>query len=525
MVRKSGGVPDARNVLFITLDQWRGDCLSALDHPVVETPALDALAARGVLFANHWANAAPCGPSRACLYTGTYQHRNRSLLNGTPLDARFTNVALLAREMGHDPVLFGYTDTSVDPRTVAPGDPRLFSYEGVLPGFRALILDPWEQGSPAWGRWLATRGVDVSANPHDLYEPVDAFPVAEDHGSTWAPARFPAELSQTTFIRSEVVEWLERHGDRPFFVHASFIRPHPPRRNPAGYHDLYPAEAVGPFTGAATREEEVAMHPLAAMVMGVRGIGAPPDERERRQLRATYYGAQREVDDGLDPLFEYLLDSGLADSTLVVVTSDHGEMGGDHWLLEKLGFWDESYHVPLIVVDPRREADRGRGTVVGAVTESVDVLPTICDYLGCEVPSQADGWSLAPFLRGEPVPEHWRDTAHFEWSFSDPANQRTEKALGIPMSHCSLAVGRGARHKYVQFAAESSLLPPLLFDLSEDPGQTHNLLVEEAAGSRDVAWGATQELLRWRMRSAERTLSGSFLHPTRGLVEAMDSWR
>jgi len=146
-----------RNVLFITLDQWRGDCLSALGHPVVETPTLDALARRGVLFANHWANAAPCGPSRACLYTGTYQHRNRSLLNGTPLDARFTNVALLAREAGYDPVLFGYTDSSVDPRTVPAGDPRLFSYEGVLPGFRAVIEDPWEKGSPAWGRWLAAR--------------------------------------------------------------------------------------------------------------------------------------------------------------------------------------------------------------------------------------------------------------------------------------------------------------------------------------------------------------------------------
>ena len=128
-------MPAPRNVLFITLDQWRGDCLSALGHPVLETPTLDALAGRGVLFANHWANAAPCGPSRACLYTGTYQHRNRSILNGTPLDARFTNVALLAREAGYDPVLFGYTDSSVDPRTVPSGDPRLFSYEGVLPGF------------------------------------------------------------------------------------------------------------------------------------------------------------------------------------------------------------------------------------------------------------------------------------------------------------------------------------------------------------------------------------------------------
>ena len=75
-----------RNVLFITVDQWRGDCLSCMGHPVVETPNIDALAAGGVLFANHWANAAPCGPSRACLYTGMYMQNHRSVANGTPLD-------------------------------------------------------------------------------------------------------------------------------------------------------------------------------------------------------------------------------------------------------------------------------------------------------------------------------------------------------------------------------------------------------------------------------------------------------
>jgi len=242
-------------------------------------------------------------------------------------------------------------------------------------------------------------------------------------------------------------------------------------------------------------------------------------------VRATYYGAQREVDDGLAPLFDYLRDSGLADSTMVVLTSDHGEMGGDHWLLEKLGYWDESYHVPLIVVDPRPEADGGRGSVLRAVTESVDVLPTICEFLGADVPLQADGWSLAPFVRGEPTPEHWRDTAHFEWSFSDPANAGAESVLGIPMSHCSLAVSRGRRHKYVQFAAASRVLPPLLFDLESDPGQTHNLLVDGGDAVGAAAWEATQELLRWQMRTAERTLSGSFLHPERGLVEARDTWR
>ena len=99
------------------------------------------------------------------------------------------------------------------------------------------------------------------------------------------------------------------------------------------------------------------------------------------------------------------------------------------------------------------------------MTESVDVLPTICDFMGVEVPLQADGWSLDPFLRGEPAPAHWRDTAHFEWSFSDPVNLLAERAFGIPMSHCALAVSRGPRYKYVQFAADAALLPPLLFDL------------------------------------------------------------
>ena len=156
---------------------------------------------------------------------------------------------------------------------------------------------------------------DVPANPHELYEPIEDFPGADAHGSTWAPARFPVELSQTSFVR--------RVGGRvagaatattPFFVHASFIRPHPPRRNPIGYHDRYAAEAVGPFVGCATPEEEGGIHPLGAFAMGMPDVGAPRDERDRRQLRATYYGAQREVDDGLAPLFDYLTRSGLAES-------------------------------------------------------------------------------------------------------------------------------------------------------------------------------------------------------------------
>lgn len=83
----------ATNVLYITVDQWRGDCLGAVGHPVVRTPNLDRLAGRGVLFANHWSVTAPCGPSRASLHTGLYLMNHRSVNNGTPLDDRFTNIA------------------------------------------------------------------------------------------------------------------------------------------------------------------------------------------------------------------------------------------------------------------------------------------------------------------------------------------------------------------------------------------------------------------------------------------------
>jgi arylsulfatase A-like enzyme len=531
-----------RNVLFITVDQWRGDSLSALGHPVLTTPVLDRLAAQGTLFANHWANAAPCGPSRACLYTGTYLHHNRSVTNGTPLDSRFTNIALLAREAGYDPVLFGYTDTSLDPRTLPGGDPRLRSYEEVLPGFRAVVHDPWEAGSQQWGRWLASQGVDVPANPHDLYQPIPGFPGADSHGSTWAPARFRADQSETAFMVGALTDWLDQNGADPFFVHTSFIRPHPPRRNPAGYHDLYDAAAMPAFTAAPTKAEEAAAHPINQALMYLPLAGAPEDEVERRQMRATYHGAQKEVDDQLARLFDYLDASGLADSTLVVLTSDHGEMGGDHWLFEKLGYWDESFHVPLIVRDPDPASSPGRGRVVHAFTESVDVLPTLCRWLGIDVPVQADGFALQPFIRGDGsggvgdsagdgagdsagrwTPQHWRTEAHWSWNFSNPATRAAERFFALPMAHCALDVVRSSDVKYVQFAADAAVLPPLLFDLTADPGQLHDLASAEGAAER--GWRAAQHLIQWRMRHDDRALTGTLLTPTDGVVVARDEWR
>ena len=150
---------------------------------------------------------------------------------------------------------------------------------------------------------------------------------------------------------------------------------------------------------------------------------APPTSARPRQLRATYWGNMAEVDDQLGRLFDAPRRApALADDTLVVLTSDHGDQMGDHWLVEKLGWWDESYHVPLIVVDPRPEADATRGTVVDAL-HRVRRRDAHALHAGSAPRSrcQCDGRALQPFARtATSVPHDWRTEAHWQWDFRDP---------------------------------------------------------------------------------------------------------
>ncbi|MEZ5254475.1 MAG: sulfatase-like hydrolase/transferase [Microthrixaceae bacterium] len=515
----------AGHVLFITVDQWRGDSLGCVGHPMVRTPNLDALAAQGVLFANHFANIAPCAPSRASLYTGLYAHHHRVIVNGTPLDDRHQTVAKLARAAGYSPTLFGYTDSAVDPRTVAPDDPRLYNYEGILPGFDVGMNDPDYYGRRHWAAWVRDHGIDLPDDPDQHYAPIPDYAGAENHGETWAPTRFPKELTETAFMIECVTDWLDQRSDQdlaadPFFIHLSLIRPHPPYRNPEGYHDLYDADDVPAFSGFASREEELAFHPLPGVAIGLDGVGAAHDELDRRQQRATYHAMQTEVDDQLGRLFAHLRDRGLWDDTLVVLTSDHGEMGGDHHLLQKLGYWDESYHVPLIVRDPRPSADTSRGRHFDEFTESVDVLPTILEWIGVSIPDTLDGRSLAPFAADGAAPDRWRDEVFWEWHFSDPEHRWVESLFGIPSEWCSLTVVRTRHHKLVQFAAPEELLPSILIDLEADPDHTVNHYRDP--GARDALIDCLERVGRWRMRSADRTLSGHFLSATSGHVHRID---
>lgn len=470
------------NVLFVTLDQFRGDSYAAAGHPLVETPTLDRIAREGVRLERHFSQSAPCAPGRAALYTGTYQMNNRVVSNGTPLSARFENVATVARSAGYDPMLFGYTDQGLDPNQ-AEGfdDPRLDNYDGILPGFSVGLYMPESQAG--WVQYLRAKGYVVE--------------------NGWAPALRgepdrPAEDSLSGFLTNRFVEWLEKQ-ESGWFAHLSYLRPHPPYAAAGAFSKMYdPADVELPIS-AVDKDHR---HPIHEIALAVNASAAPTDEGEMRKLRAQYYGMISEVDHQLGRVISAIDERGEWEETLVVVTSDHGDQLGDHGLIEKLGFFPQSYHVLGLWRDPR---DAHAGTSISAFSENVDLLPTLCDSLGVAEPVQCDGRSLLPLMNGES--KEWRTAAHYEWDFREFwINDHTRRWPGDrTLSRQNLAISVSDDISYVQFGDGSFKC----FDLKADP--TWRTECDDATRTLSAA----QEQLVWRQEHLNRDLTDMLLRPDR----------
>ncbi|MEJ2133291.1 MAG: sulfatase-like hydrolase/transferase, partial [Gammaproteobacteria bacterium] len=281
---------------------------------------------------------------------------------------------------------------------------------------------------------------------------------------------------------------------------------------PEPYNTRYPVDGLPGYARRATIEHEGSQHPWLAHYLEGHRNASYEDLHRHRLLQASYYGLMSEVDDNLGRLFDALRARGEYDDTLIAFTSDHGEQMGDHWMLGKAGYFDQSYYVPLIIRDPRATADGSRGMRFDAFTEHVDLMPTMLEWLDLPVPRQCEGRSLLPFVATGRTPEGWRTEAHWEFDFRDPVSRNAEDALGMPMEHCALNVVRDARYKYVHFTS----LPPLLFDLEQDPQELNDRAKDPAYG--DVVREMAQRLLSWRMAHTDKTLSHMRITRSHGLV-------
>lgn len=509
------GLEGIENVLLIVTDQWRGDHLKSTGHPVLDLPHLEALAAEGVTFRRHYVQCAPCGPARASLHTGLYQMNHRVVRNSTPLNGELTNLALEARKANYDPCLVGYATSTPDPRKTDPNDPRFFLLGDNMEGWREITsFAPMHR--PYHGH-LRQHGMAVPTDGYASYwEPEDG-----PFGPTQQPAKTPADLSDTAWLAQCGLQTLHSRLGQKWFLHLGFYRPHPPFIANAPYNARYRPEDMPKPRRQQDRDVEAAQHPLLGYHLdsiknenffkSADGKAADLDEADIAVMRAAYCGMIQEIDDQLGRVFAFLKETGQWDKTLIIFTSDHGEQLGDHYMLGKVGYFDESFHIPLIIRDPRPEADAGRGRLVDAFTEQVDVMPTILEWAGRAPPRQCDGRSLLPFCRGE-TPTDWRAHVRYEYDFRDCITEAPQKALGLHMDDCGLAVIQDERFKYVHFTA----LPPLLFDLEKDPNQFRNVVDDPAYAQTALEYA--QAMLSWRLSSADKRLTGFTASPD-GLIE------
>ena len=496
-----------RNVLFIMCDQLRWDYLSCTGHPHLHTPNIDALAARGVLFDRAYVQSPICGPSRMSFYTGRYVASHGSTWNNIPLKVGEMTLGDHLRPLGVRTALCGKTHMTADVEGMkrlglSPDSEigALVSECGFEPYEREDGLHPDGPRYPrntAYDQFMKKRGWP-DENP---WQTVANSAEDEDGNilSGWfmdnadQPARAADDESETPYITSRAMDFIREAGDTPWCLHLSYIKPHWPYIVPAPYHDMYgPETHLDPVRNEAERENP---HPVYGAFMEERVSRAFCDDGTRTRVLTAYMGLIKQIDDQMGRLMAFLDEQGLTEETMIVFTSDHGDYLGDHWMGEKELFHDASARIPLIVVDPRAEADATRGLKSSALVEAIDVVPTILDYFGGEaVPHIIEGHSLMPLLHGQT--DSLRDVAVSEYDYS---MRDVRRRLGVEVKDAKLTMLFDGRWKYI--FAEG--FRPMLFDLQNDPDELTDLGADPAHAA-DCA-RMEQRLFAWARRTSQRT--------------------
>ncbi|MBO9328833.1 phosphonate monoester hydrolase [Achromobacter sp. HZ01] len=495
-----------QNVLFIMADQLRADHLSCYGHPYLQTPSLDALAARGARFDRAFVNSGVCGPSRMSYYTGRYPSSHGATWNRVPLSVNEVTLGEYLAGQGRDLALAGKTHIIADKAGMERLSIDGASELGVLlsrGGFTELDRydghhEPGdESGYPAF---LRRHGYD-SADPWTDYV-IAGLDADGRVASGWnmrnvhLPARVAEAHSETAYMTDQALDFMKRRGSQPWVLHLSYVKPHWPYMAPSPYHRMYTADQCLPVQ--RNQEELADAHPVvAAYRQHEESLSFSTDECVR-VVRPAYQGLIRQLDDHLGRLFDYMEGAGLMKNTLIVFTADHGDFLGDHWLGEKELFYDTVQRVPFIVMDPSAQADATRGKVLSDMVESVDVAPTVLRALGAPVPGhRLEGRELQTLLHGGgDGAAAWRDCVFSELDYS--FRQARVLCGKTPQNARAWSV-RTDRWRYVYWLDE----PEQLFDLQADPGEFQDLGRSSAhAGTRQAL---RQRLLEWMLRTKRRT--------------------
>ena len=424
-------------------------------------PHLDRLAASGARFANSFVTNSICSPSRATLLTGQYSHRNGVPIFN-PFDGSRIHVAKLLREAG----------------------------------YHTGVVGKWHLGTDPTGfdRWIVLPGQGAYRNPQFLVP-----------GHTLTVQGHASEV-----ITDLGIEFLKtRPQDKPFFLMLHHKAPHrnwvPDERNAATF-------AAADIPEPPTLRDDYATRPAAlpenkqtiARDLTPRDLKQEPPEGlagdallkwKYRRFMQDYLACVQGVDDSVGRVLDHLDEAGLAESTVVIYTTDNGWYMGEHGLYDKRFMYEPGLRVPLVA--------RGPGVTPGAVppqfVANIDLAPTFLDLAGEPVPDWMQGRSLVPLMRGE-SPADWRSSVYYRY-YHDPGDHDTRAHYGV----------RTATHKLIHYWREDMWE---MYDLIADPHELHNLLFDPAEAARpEVAAPFAQLKAEIARLQAEYADDGRFADP------------
>ncbi len=444
------------NVLFLMTDEHHFRALSLAGCPYVQTPNLDRIGREGAYFTNATCVTPYCSPSRASIITGVYPHTHRILTNvGGP---RSEQSPLRQNAFANtETVLHGQGYATHHRGKWHLGEVGDFScYEqlayGAIPGcdYRQFLAE----------HLPAARFADHPSPGKYLGRPVEMIPAVEKgfhefhalpnnrlaYISIIGRSLIPPDWLPEAQITNQIVELIEMNAKQNFMITASCSPPHDLWVIPEPYYSLVDRQKIALSGTTDVPPWDRGPSWKLGQIMGREGI---------REYAAIYFGMVKYIDDSVGRILQKLDELGLADNTLVIFTSDHGDMVGAHGCIGKSiqGFYDDLVRIPLLMRLPGRIPP---GTVIRQPVSQIDLMPTILDYAGQRVPERIHGRSLRPLLEGKSIP--WRDYAFC---------QRADAARML----------RSARYKYC-YAPKSKMVA--LYDLQNDPHEDRNLADEPA---------------------------------------------
>jgi len=426
------------NILLIMTDQQRGDCLSIEGHPVLMTPNMDSIAGSGVRFSRCYTTCPTCIAARRSLLSGQFPdtHGMVGYRDGVEWDAPPTLPQVLGAA--------GYQTEWIG-RTIHQHPVR------KRYGFDHMVTGGAESD---YSEWLQCRMPDVEGGVYA------GGPMHNDW--TARPWHLDEPLHPTNWTVSRALEFLrKRDPSCPFFLCVSFLAPHPPLIPPACYFERYLRTGVDdPIIG-----DWAIPPPDGGRGLDIGGRRVDLQGEALLSARAGYYGLINHVDDQIRRLLSPVLGvQRMTDhNTIVLFTSDHGELLGDHYHWHKIVPYEPAARIPLLISAPQR-FELGAGSVVDTAVCLEDIMPTLLDMAGVDIPDTVEGSSLLPAMRGGPAPD--REYLHIQHA---------------PLHHC-LTDGR---EKYIWFVVDGR---EQFFDLTQDPKECHDLSANPASRERMAHW-------------------------------------